>query len=221
MPPKRRSKGKARYTKPKQFRKRRQHTTVLNTGLSPVPARYITKHKYCETINTDLGGGYVMNLNSLYDPNRTGTGHQPYGYDNLALLYNRYRVISCSWVLTSPNTAAVRQLGCVASNDLSMTFPVFSTLKEQSRSRFVVHVPGAPAPVLKGKCYIPSLIGRTKAQYMADDQYSSVVTGSPTENALLYIQTAGPTDSPDPNASVQVTLEYFVEWYDVKHFEPS
>lgn len=217
---KKRSSRRPRVARRKRFARKRP-TTLVNRALHPIPARFITKHKYCEAINTDAGGGYIMNLNSLYDPNRTGTGHQPYGFDNLALLYNRYRVISCRWVLTSPNTAQVRQLGSVPSNDSGMTFPIFSTLKEQSRAQFVTHVPGAPAPLIKGSCYLPALMGRTKAQYMADDQYASVVTGSPAELALLYIQTATASDAYDPTATVQVTLEYTVEWFDVKHFEVS
>ena len=33
-----------------------------------------------------------MRMNSLFDPDQTGTGHQPYYFDQFAALYNRYTV---------------------------------------------------------------------------------------------------------------------------------
>lgn len=39
-----------------------------------------------------FGTDYIFRLNSLYDPNETSTGHQPYGFDQLAALYRNYKV---------------------------------------------------------------------------------------------------------------------------------
>lgn len=207
----------------RRFAKRRgrQATTNVNRSLQPIPSRYICKMKYSETVSTDLNGQFIFNLNSLYDPNRTGFGHQPYGFDPLAQLYNRYRVISCGWRITSPNTVIPRQLGCMPSNDPGISYTTFSELKENPRAKYVMHVPGAYALVLSGKCYIPSLMGRTRSQYMADDKYQADVTGSPAELALLYIQTSKADDSADTGANIQVILEYTVEWFDIKHIVQS
>ena len=81
-----RPKGKPRVIRRRRFAKRRvQKTTNVNRSLQPVPSRYICKMKYSTNVATDINGQYIFNLNSLYDPDRTGTGHQPYGFDNLAL----------------------------------------------------------------------------------------------------------------------------------------
>lgn len=48
---------------------------------------------------TDLTSGVanavsnVFRAFSIYDPDLTGTGHQPLGHDQMALLYQRYRVL--------------------------------------------------------------------------------------------------------------------------------
>lgn len=84
----------------RKYRKRAANRKlVVNSALQPIPQRYITKMKYSEQVSTDAAGRYMFNLNSIFDPNRTGTltGHQPYGFDTLATLYNRYRVISCGY----------------------------------------------------------------------------------------------------------------------------
>lgn len=219
-PRKPRGKGKPRVIRRRRFGKRRQATTNVNRSLQPIPSRYICKMKYSETVSTDSTGQYVFNLNSLYDPNRTGIGHQPYGFDTLAGLYNRYRVIACGWRITSP-TASYRQIGVMPSNDLGITYSTFSEMKENPRCKYIVQASGAAIQTLRGKSYLPALMGRTRAQYMADDNYQAVVNTSPVENALLYIQTATNSDIGEPSAVVQVILEYTVEWFDVKHIVQS
>lgn len=216
------SKGKPRFMRRRKFVKRRrgQKLTNVNRSLQPIPARYICKMKYATTIATDATGQYIFNLNSLYDPDRTGIGHQPYGYDNLALLYNRYRVISTGYRVIMPSTTngSAITVSALPSNDLSITFADDSVIRENPRAKYIVQNPGATALVLHGKVYIPSLIGRTRAQYMADDQYQSVVTTSPSESALLYLAAFNAlTGSPLSTVALNVILEFTVEWFDIKH----
>lgn len=58
------------------------------------------KFKYADTdfnMSTTVGGGYntvnVFSGNSPYDPDVTGVGVQPYGWDNTAALFGHYRCI--------------------------------------------------------------------------------------------------------------------------------
>jgi len=63
----------------------------------PMPQALITTMRYTEpfSINPPVGtsGYYVFSANGLYDPNITGTGHQPMGFDQLMTFYNHYEVI--------------------------------------------------------------------------------------------------------------------------------
>jgi len=63
----------------------------------PFPIRMVATLRYCETIAitnslTNIGN-YNWACNSIYDPNLTGTGHQPYGHDTYASIYNQYTVL--------------------------------------------------------------------------------------------------------------------------------
>jgi hypothetical protein len=45
---------------------------------------------------TGSSGNYVYTLNGLYDPDISGGGAQPTGFDEYMAMYNHYRVTSCS-----------------------------------------------------------------------------------------------------------------------------
>lgn len=199
---------------------KKRTTRLVNNALQPFPQNFICKMKYAADLQTSAGGRYDINLNSIYDPDRSGAGHQPYGFDNLAIIYNRYRVISCGWrITTTSGTSAVVQLGCIPTN--SGILPVnFAELKEQPRAKYLIQFPGANAAVLSGKAYIPSLVGRSKAQYMADDRYQALVTADPAESAILQIHTANSSGVLGTNV-INVILEYTVEFFDVNNVAQS
>lgn len=196
-------------------RRRAPQTTLVNRALTPIPARFITKMKYSEFINTDTFGDYAFNLNSIFDPNRTGVGHQPYAFDTLATLYNRYRVIACGYRLqVAGDAASAICMSAIPTNELFAPSTI-SEVRENPRAKYIQQNPGAASVTLHNKCYIPSLVGRTKTQYMADDRYQALVTGSPQELALLNIKTSNTADAAFPT-KVQILLEYTVEWFDIK-----
>lgn len=223
------SDGKRKFAPKKALIKRKMYSrrpkrVLVNTALHPIPQRFITKMKYSEQVNTDANGQYRFNLNSIYDPNSTGTGHQPYGFDTLATLYNRYRVISCGWRIqvnwTSNNTAQPVLVGAIPANE-ALTFLSLAELRENPRAKYINQNYGAETIALTGKSYIPSLVGRNKAQYMADDRYQALINSSPNELAILNVVT-GPNGLDSPaSATIQIVLEYTVEFFDIKHLAQS
>lgn len=203
----------------------RKPTSLVNRALHPIPQRFITKMKYAELVTTDGNGHFYFNLNSVFDPNRSGIGHQPYGHDTLQTLYNRYRVISCGWRIqpTAISTTAIwpLQIASIPANE-QLIFGTLSEVRENPRAKYIVQNPGAGVMTLSGKSYLPSLVGRNKAQYMADDRYQAIMGASPNEQAILNVVcSANGTDTPTPGALFNVMLEYTVEFFDIKHLAQS
>jgi len=108
------------------------------------PEKMITTLRYTELLNVSNTGGVsgkLFRLNSLYDPNATDLGHQPAYFDQYALIYSKYRVISSRIKVTfSPSTSDTETTAdgpwCVgiAANS-SGNFPTsIQTLCEQNRT---------------------------------------------------------------------------------------
>lgn len=218
--------GKRRaYRKKPMYKKRGQRTTLVNNAMRPIAPRFITKHKYAEAVQVSAAGiaGYKWNLNSLYDPNRSGLGHQPYGFDQLSTLYNRYRVISCKYVLSCISDGANIQFAVLPANESLSLIGNVSEARENPRCKYAVQNPGGTMKVLKGNVYLPALVGRTKAQYMADERYQALTSTSPSEAAVLNAYAQGLNDDPtfNTNATFNILLEYTVEWFDIHTLDQS
>lgn len=93
------------YRKRRQVRKSRprrrfsRRRSIIPRQLPTVlPNNYVCKMRYVEQFslnpdNTGTPSYQVFKCDSLYDPNTTGVGHQPMGFDNLMGMYKKYQVL--------------------------------------------------------------------------------------------------------------------------------
>lgn len=73
-------------------------------GKLPMGLRVKQPYWHAKSSSTTGGAGssiwqYHFRINSTFDPDKTGTGTQPMGRDQMAALYNRYMVNECSITL--------------------------------------------------------------------------------------------------------------------------
>jgi len=198
-------------------RKARKPTMLVNRALHPIPQRFITKMKYATSVNSDIQGNYIFRLNSLFDPEiSSGTNHQPYGFDTLAALYNRYRVLNTSWRINVASTAAAIQVGALPGNGLAAGSTSFSLLKESPRARYITQQPGGQVLTLSGNANIASIAGRSKAEYISDDRYQALVTGNPAEDIDLIVYVVSTLDAGIANVPINVIFEFTAEFFDMK-----
>lgn len=85
---------------------------VSSTGL---PITKIVKMRYVQSYTLDPGIGTVAHqifrANSIYDPDGTGSGHQPLGADQWATLYGKYQVIASKITLRLASQGAAAYSG--------------------------------------------------------------------------------------------------------------
>lgn len=212
------SRGKTRKAR-KSIQKRKLQ--LVNTALKPFAQKYITKLRYVETraLSTGTNGiaYYNWNLNSVYDPNQTGTGHQPYGFDQLSPIYNRYRVISVRYRVTYMNTNGTNMINWAIPSNAGVAPTDVNQVQENPRIKWRMQQLGGPLYPVNGKIYLPSLTGLNANQYMADDRYQATTTASPDESLLLTTGIAPTIPGTEAiTANVTVELDYLVEFFDPK-----
>lgn len=207
----------AKHHKGRKGRSRRvKGTANLTKTISPFPDRTLVRLKYTERVQSNgTAMDYVWNLNSIFDPNLTGTGHQPLGRDQWAGVYNRYRVYKVHYNIRALCDGATERWFAYAINNDTTAFTNFDQLCESSRSRSMPLVNQKPL-TLKGTSSLPKVNGRTRAEYMADDRYQATMGTSPAETICLhlgYINAAGTTVAANA-ITMDVTFYFYVELFD-------
>jgi hypothetical protein len=87
------------------------------SGFTPLPARLHARLKYVSSgVALSAGvtpGVHVFSANGLYDPDITGTGHQPRGFDQLIALYDHYVVLKskCKVEFSAPTSNTLQVVG--------------------------------------------------------------------------------------------------------------
>lgn len=87
----RRKRSRKRSSRKRRYRRRRR--PKLQVGF---PIKHTCKLRYTEVISLNASAGanstYSFRCNNIYDPDATGTGHQPRHYDILQEVYDYYCV---------------------------------------------------------------------------------------------------------------------------------
>lgn len=91
--------------------------------LFPVKTQRILHYHETVSLSSTTGAvaTYVFATNGLYDPNITGTGHQPAGFDQVMLFYNHYYVSKASIRVNIRNTTTSVSPTCILSVNGSAT----------------------------------------------------------------------------------------------------
>ncbi len=185
------------------------------------PHMYITL-KYSEEVVTSVatvaGSNQVFRLNSIFDPNAAVGGTQPYGYDQLAALYNRYRVLKTRFKITMHASTAGHDLVATpingAINAAVSDLVTFTAATMLPYSKYKHYNLGAVAPVIQGGMDLNILGGVARVEYLTDDRFEAQIGANPAEVISLNIGIYNPSGG-------TITIAYFVElWYEVDLHDP-
>lgn len=209
---------KRRSVRRRKVRTRTRRTTVnVNRALQPFAQRYVTKMKYSDNYQlTTVNVPWIISLNSIYKPNVSATGHQPFGHDTLNVLYNRYRVYAVKWNIRAVPADGSNQYVVVVPTNESFTVANFDDAREKPRAKYMLQSLNENSQYLTGHISLPSLTGRTKSQYMADDRYQAQFGFDPAESMTLriYSYNAGLPTTTAVSTRVSIELTYYVECFD-------
>jgi hypothetical protein len=221
--PKRRSK--------RVSRKRTSNPEVFGSPHSlpnVVPSEAFVRLKYVDqfTLNATTAStdNMVFRANSLYDPNYTGAGHQPYGYDQWATLYSSWVVLraTCSFTCTPPNLSTVTpQIDNVIlyitkrRTDPTAFVDVNTAIEDPYCARYVMTSGYQKQPKLSLSIDNPLMLGVDRKVYSSSLEYSGGTGSNPTIQTYIICgagSTAAGTNNPDP-VYCTAEINYFCKFY--------
>ncbi len=172
----------------------------------------------------------VYRLNSLFDPEFTGVGHQPYGYDQMAAFYNRYRVLKASWIVTMIPTGGVinPHLLCVVPTNVTSTFTNGDLMTETPYAKYgwskVQHTAASAGPdpvIIKGSINLGRLYGVSQATLKSDDRFAADFDSDPAEAAALHVGVFSAAGGTVVSYAYHIRITYTAEMYDRKQLATS
>jgi hypothetical protein len=107
-------------------------STILRFPGLMMPDRFFTNLKYAETfriLNAAATGQQIFRGNSCYDPDQTGVGGQPMGFDQFAIFYNKYRVRASTLTFNLIRTSESVRITITPSNSFSTPSTVATALE--------------------------------------------------------------------------------------------
>lgn len=206
---------KRRVRKPKPTKS----ITRVTAGLG-FPKQMTMTHKYFETFDMSTISGstakYSFRANSMYIPNATGGGHQPYYFDQMSAVYNHWFVLGSKVTFTiSPDaTNNSTSVAAVYLNDDTTITPTYYALMEQSKGSYKVMPNGNQDPhklrcsYSAKKTFGPGILANTslKGSSTADCSESAVYS--------LIIYPHDITSSHTYN--ITVMIEYIAVWLELR-----
>jgi hypothetical protein len=181
---------------------------------------------YCDTFTLTVGTGgvigseHIFRLNSLYDPDFTIGGHQPYGYDQVAALYRKYRVEGCRCEVTITNASedGIAAFLMLQPSDGTYALAAQGTAYALEKPGCIMRVLNdSGSQVEKIDQYVPihTVEGLKKNVTEADlTEYSAAVTTNPTKFPYLRMAIGSLANNTGGTVQVMVKLTF-----DAKFFE--
>lgn len=151
-------------------------------------------------------GEYVYRLNSLFDPDQTGVGGQPDGFDQWKALYQNYRVVAAHVCVEFICTSALVGLATMAPTS---AVAGIGSAEEAGGLRHARTAPFTNGILgkMKAMYHMNELVGYTPEAVLGDNTLQSSVTTNPTNQQYLHVctETGGATDS----VNMYVKITYF------------
>lgn len=178
-----------------------------------MPAAKAVKLRYCARVTLNPGPGlagvYVFSTNGMYDPDITGAGHQPLGFDQWMALYNSYQVLSSKIHVEFANLDGTypQICGVTARSDATPVTDIETALESaQDYGKLVSVAGGGKANTSITKyCDNRLFIGRSTN----DNSMRGDSSANPAEQAYWHVWCGPGAGGGDPgNLYAVVTIDY-------------
>lgn len=183
-----------------------------NQIYDPFPAQMRVRMRYCATITLTptlgVADHYLFRANSIFDPDQTGAGHQPYGHDTYAAIYNHYQVESSTCVIT-PLENADGVIGISLTDDTTVNAN-FDTIKETKGTAMKpMGANGVPMNVVQ-------YYNRNQIFNPAQANDKANFGANPAEVSFFHVWATAKDSTASDTFTIQVAISYLVSMWELK-----
>lgn len=157
-------------------------------------------------------GALNIGGNDAYDPDRSGSGHQPMGFDQLTSIYDRYVVTGSRVRITLLSTDKGITLGLIPSTDTG-TPSSLNNLLENPYSKHLA-IPSSYPCVLNHSFSSAKIWGVSESTIIQDDTYHARYNASPTRPWYWLVKAGTFDGSTTATVYVNIRVSYIVEFYE-------
>jgi hypothetical protein len=183
----------------------------------PFPGRVTATMAYStqialNTFSAGVGAQAFIRANGIHDPEVAIGGHQPYGHDTYAQIYNHYKVlastITCHFVgKPQANNATASHICGISLVDNTIVNDTVDEMREQQETKWGVTVPGQSVKV-SNKFSAAKMFPMGHA---SNHNLTATLDKDPVEGAYFKVWTSGVNQNVDVNAiDIIVTVNYTV-----------
>lgn len=213
--PKRKRTFKNRRRRPyKKRRPARRSYRMSKSSALPLGKKFRFRTRYHEqavtfTATSASPAVGVFTMNGLYDPNITGVGHQPIGFDQIMPMYDHYHVIASKITVKCTNLDATTG-GILTLNlrDSATTSADLNEIVENGNCKSVlIGTSGSSdgTKTLTLKCSPSKFFGRSA---MEGTKYQGSQSQNPSDQVYCHINWQGAQNISTVSAVMQTTIEY-------------
>lgn len=208
------------------------HVDGLLIDKSFLPPTLLTKHRYVERLSlsnenmTGISGNEIaFRLGSLFDPNFSGAGHQPWGYDQMTALYQQYQVYRVKCGVRVFRTVGNDPFLAISVRPNNSNYNLQSKFMYEIMERAGTTVltfdqnsadmggnGRAVDKTWQGDYYLADIEGLTRAEYYNDVTYKGTISTNPTKSPFMSVVCGSAVPVPLCTVYLHVEFEYFVKW---------
>lgn len=218
------TKGRQNYNKKKKNYNKKIIGTQLGRSIG-FPLKLKFKHRYHEVIGLTSASGALshayFSVNSLYDPNSSGTGHQPMYFDQVAALYNHYTVIGSKITVkvTPQSDGAVFPYKVVTfiNDDTTVSTGSFG----------VQEIKGAKTKIISGhNANVLTFTNKWSAKrnwgnVLANESLGAASNANPSEQQFYFISLQTLDGTNNTSVWLDINIEYITIWRELKEISES
>jgi len=189
---------------------------MVQMGLG-FPKKLQMTHKYRERLNFTSGAGtpsyYYFSCNGMYDPNITGTGHQPLYFDQMTVLYDHYTVIGSKItyriVQTDLTTKAVH-ISLFLNDETGLTANSLQAISEQSSGVTRLIPQGSTSETFLTKKW--SAKATFGGSVLGNDLLAGNASSNPQEQTYFTLGVQCPDLTSAASLIINVEIDYIAVW---------